>query len=121
MTEANYTKPATQLDLEARNEEGYVPSTQLKKGQDGEPSKNGYVGVDPIYQNHASHTEAPMKGDEGIEQELLNENFLADDVDFDSTATPDGQGDEEDEEEKPASPSGPSTPAPPAPPANGGN
>jgi hypothetical protein len=121
MTEANYTKPASQVDLEERNSEGYVPPSQLQTGTDGEPSKNGYIALDPIYQNYSNSTEAPHRAEDSVEQDLIDENFLADEVDYESAAVPEGQttAAEEEKDEEPTKPSGPNVPPSTAP--SGGN
>lgn len=105
----NYTKPTSQLDLEARQSEDYVPPTVLGRDVDPQKSENGYVGVDPIYQNFANDTEAPYAAEEGPES-VVEENYYHDEVDFNLAATPEGSGDAEDKverlNEEPVTPSG---------------
>lgn len=100
MSEPNYTKPTSQLDLEARQKDDYVPSIQLLKGTDPEPSENGYVGTDEIYQNYANETEKPLQAQEGPEVEI-EKNFVTEDADASLAATPEGsESAAEDEEEE---------------------
>lgn len=118
MTKANYEKPASQVDLEARQKKDYQPSSVLIKGEDPVVSDNGYIGVDPIYQNYANETEAPMKSEGGPEAKI-QANFVADDADFTAGATENGEveEDDEDEDETPSGSTGPSTPQTPGTPA----
>lgn len=77
--EVVYTKPTSQLDLEARmedDEEGTVTVPQMTNPSTPEEGENLYIGTDPIYQNHASDTEAPRQSQEGGEQKA-EEKFLA--------------------------------------------
>jgi len=85
--DANYEKPASLLDLEARQEEGYVPPGVVGRTSDPQKSENGYVGVDPIYQNYADETHKPGFPDEGAEAEIWK-NFVSDDVDTSIGAAP---------------------------------
>jgi hypothetical protein len=77
--EAKYDKPTSQLDLEARlereneNTDAHVPgyTNPVSFGVEN------YVGTDPIYQNHANDTEAPLNAEEGAEktaEELFRES-----------------------------------------------
>lgn len=122
MPKAKYTKPSTQLDLEARQKADYVPEAQLSPGEDPKPSENGYVGVDPIYQTFANPTEKPMRAEKGSLAKI-EENVYDEDADFDAGATPEGEVDSEEEEDEdegtgstggstttPTTPSTPSTP-----------
>jgi len=90
--EANYEPPASQVDLERRQESGNasdrVLSTsdeyarrQAEKSDDEKDAGvrsfavegndlDNYVGVDPIYQNYANESEAPLKAEDGPEQVL---------------------------------------------------
>ena len=67
-----YTKPTSQLDLEARldSEDDEKLGTPLfpMKNPDLEPTKDGYVGTDPVYQNFANDTEKPLAADGGADQ-----------------------------------------------------
>lgn len=103
MAKAQYSKPASELDLEARQKKDYQPSSVVGQAQDPQVSDNGYVAVDPIYQNHANDTEAPVKAEGGAEAKVF-EDHLAEDADF-------GGDEDKDEEESSSSPSGSSTPS----------
>jgi hypothetical protein len=81
MAKAEYSKPASQLDLEARQKDDYEPPAVLKPGVDPALSTNGYVGVDPIYQNAANSTERPIEATKGAEAKVF-ENFLDEDVEY---------------------------------------
>lgn len=89
---ATYSKPTSQVDLEARlkaDAEETSPPPR-KKGEDfdapgpfnvqgavnpdGEPTEDGYVGTDKIYQNYANETDAPLQADEGADK-LAEEAF----------------------------------------------
>ena len=93
MAKPQYSKPTSQVDLEERQKKDYVPPAVLTQGEDQPVSENGYIGVDPIYQNFANETEAPFAVEKGPEKEIF-EAHLADDVDFSKGATADGEGDE---------------------------
>ncbi len=89
---ANFEPPASQVDLERRQESGNasdrVLSTsdeyarrQAEKSDDEKDEGvrsfavegndlDNYVGVDPIYQNYANESEAPLKAEDGPEQVL---------------------------------------------------
>ena len=76
-----YTKPTSQTDLEARLESeknGENPfalaSSTVNPGTPDE-TDGLYVGTDPIYQNHANDTEAPLQAQKGGEK-LAEEKFL---------------------------------------------
>jgi len=78
--EAQYAPPASQVDLEERlasgNASHRVLSTADIAVQEPRPEDvEGYVNVDPIYQNHANHTEAPLQGEGGPEAQLEAEGF----------------------------------------------
>lgn len=73
MAKAQYSKPTSQVDLEARQKSDYVPSTVLNQGSDPELSENGYVGVDPIYQNAANVTEQPIEASGGAEAKVFDQ------------------------------------------------
>lgn len=66
-------KSTQQLDLETRQAEDYVsPLARAKTVGPNESliSEDGFVGVDPIYQNAANETEEPYASDEGPEKAL---------------------------------------------------
>lgn len=117
MAKPNYTKPTVQVDLEQRLDEGDVPHGVLIQGTDPKPSENGFVGVDPIYQNFADETHKPFRAEDGAEA-VFEEVLYAEDADFDAGATPETVEDAEDDEDElededtpsPTTPSTPSTP-----------
>lgn len=126
MAKPNYEKPASQVDLEERQKKDYMPPAQLRPGVDPEPSHTGFVGVDPIYQNYANATEAPLRAEKGPEKQI-EETAYAKDADFEAGKTPEGQAaaaEDDEEDEEPVvttpttnSPASSSTP-PPVPPSN---
>lgn len=67
-----YTKPTSQLDLEARldSDEDEALGTPLfpMKNPDLDPTEEGYVGTDPVYQNFANETDKPLAADGGADQ-----------------------------------------------------
>lgn len=100
MSNPNYEKPTSQVDLEARLKDDYESPSLLRQGESPSlESANGYIGVDPIYQNFANETEKPLAAEKGVEKKL-EAVYYSDDTDFDAAATPQGEGDAEDEEEK---------------------
>jgi hypothetical protein len=99
MAKPQYSKPASQVDLEERLSDDYVPVGQLNQGTDPGLSDNGFVGVDPIYQNFANETEKPFKAEKGPEAKIEKDVFT-DDVDFDAGATAEGESEVDAEEEK---------------------
>lgn len=114
MAKARYEKPASQLDLEARQKKDYVPHGVLPVGQDPQPSESGFVGVDEVYQNFANDTDKPLLSDGGPEAKV-EQLAYAENVDTSIGATIDGDyGDEYYEEEKTSgstkTPETPSTP-----------
>lgn len=75
-----YTKPTSQLDLEARlanDNEAPAAVKTLNPSEQGEDDEDGYVGTDPIYQNHANDTEAPGEAEEGAEKDALDLHFAS--------------------------------------------
>jgi hypothetical protein len=68
-----YTKPTSQLDLEARlgedaeDEKLGTPLFPLKN-PDLDPTEDGDVGTDPVYQNYANETDAPLAAEGGADQ-----------------------------------------------------
>jgi hypothetical protein len=99
MAKPNYEKPTSQLDLEARQKSDYEPAAVLVKGTDAEPSDNGYVGVDPIYQTFANDTEQPLLAEKGAEAKV-EDRYYADDVDTEAGATPTGEPEAEEKAEE---------------------
>jgi hypothetical protein len=95
---AQYAKPTSQLDLEARQEEDWQPSTVKKEGVEPEQSSNGYVGVGLEYQNYANDTESPYQADEGSESKIF-EQYVSDDADFGAAAAPDSESEAQDKTE----------------------
>ena len=121
MGKPRYTKPTDQLALEARQKSDFVDPGLIKVGEYPGPSDNGFVGVDPIYQNFANETEKPHAAEDGIQKkveqgDLSGTPVYTDDVDFEAGAaakgeTTDYEGD--DDETKSGSPSGSPTPSTP--------
>lgn len=86
---ARYSKPASQVDLERRQENGNaspltaptadestVPLREDTGGRDFRVEDNdisNYRGVDPIYQNYANDTEKPLRAEEGAEAEVFKQ------------------------------------------------
>lgn len=85
---AQYSKPASQVDLEERLENGnrsnailstsddYVaPEEPTNEGRDFRVEDNdvsGYVGTSPEYATYANDTEAPLKAKGGAENEVFD-------------------------------------------------
>ena len=90
--EANYEDSASLVDLKARQEEDYVPPGVVGRASDAQKSENGYVGVDPIYQNFVDETHQPGIPDEGAEAEIW-QTFVSEDVDTSLMATPESVSD----------------------------
>lgn len=64
-------KSTQQLDLEARQAEDYVSPFVLGKTvgpNESLVSEDGFVGVDPIYQNAANETDEPLAAEDGVEK-----------------------------------------------------
>lgn len=79
---AQYAKPASQVDLEARQEKGnasdrVLSTADVREDEEQVESKEGYVGVDPIYQTAANATEAPGASKDGAEAKVF-EAFTGD-------------------------------------------
>lgn len=86
---ANYTKPASQLDLEARQESGNASPLRMTDAPSrvNEPVRedgvrdfrvegndvSNYVAVDPIYQNYADDTSKPIAAKSGAEAKVFAE------------------------------------------------
>ena len=83
--EANYELPASQVDLQARLENGNKSDRILSTAdiyeapEDDENARDyrvegndteNYLNVDPMYQNYANDTEAPHLSEEGPEADL---------------------------------------------------
>lgn len=101
MAKPQYSKPTSQVDLEERSKDDYVPPAQLIQGTDPQPAETSFVGVDPIYQNYANDTEKPMRAEEGAEKKFEDLAY-ADEVDADFGAAPQGEAEavEKKEEEE---------------------
>lgn len=62
-----YTKPTSQLDLEARLGDDSTPV--FNPAENPAPvSEDGFVGVSPEYQNYANDTDKPLASEDGVEQ-----------------------------------------------------
>jgi hypothetical protein len=72
---ASYSKPASQLDLEARQDENYSPPSRVKKGVDPQPSNDGFVGTDQIYKSRANYTDMPIKAEGGAEAKVFDSQY----------------------------------------------
>lgn len=84
MATPEYTKPADRLWQEAQEKNGNASSSVLSTFSDEAPKGDGkereltvegnqtdaYVGTDPIYQNYANETEAPLGSEKGVEAKL---------------------------------------------------
>ena len=113
---AQYAKPASQLDLEARLENGnksdrvlstsdnYEPPTDSGDGRDFRVEDNDiseYVGVSPEYATYANETEAPLASDEEDSAEQQVFDAFADGL---NPTVPEGWSASETEEETTAEP-----------------
>ena len=117
MGKPKYSKPTSQVDLEARLKDDYVSPSVINQGVDPVyESENGYVAVDPIYQHFANETEKPLASESGVEKKL-EEVYYNEDTDFDAGATAEGEGSEEDEDEEEEEET-PPAPSPNTPPTN---
>jgi hypothetical protein len=130
---AQYEPPTSQVDLAARLESGnasdrVVSTSNEAARRDAEQEVDegrimivegnvldGYVGVDPIYQNYANKTEAPLTGDndKNPENALFEEGFgqmpqRAWEID-DETVAKLQKLNEDDEPEEPTGPDGEET------------
>jgi len=89
--EAQYAKPASQLDLEARQEkdnasdrvlstaDSYEASADDEGGRDFAVEGNdteGYIGANPEYRTYANETEAPLKADEDSAEQKVADYFV---------------------------------------------
>lgn len=87
---AEYAKPASQIDLEARLENGNKSDRVLSTSDSYEPPKDSndgrdfrvegndvenYVGVSPEYATYANETEAPLKGDDDSAESKVFKDF----------------------------------------------
>lgn len=113
---AQYAKPASQVDLEERQEKGNASDRVLTTADSYEASADeggrdfrvegnetdGYVGVSPEYQTYANDTEAPLESDEdSAEQKVFDhyiDNYDTSPVIPSSTSYRQAEGDEEDDE-----------------------
>lgn len=116
MAKPQYSKPTSQVDLEERSKDDYVPPAQLVQGTDPELASTPFVGVDPVYQNYANDTEKPLRAEKGAEKKFEDLAYADDvDEDFGKAEAGESTGEEKEEEEEesktPAStPTGGSTP-----------
>jgi hypothetical protein len=112
---AEYRKPASQLDLEARQERGNASDRVLSTADTYEaPAGEGdgrdfrvegnktdnYVGTSPEYMTYANKTEAPVEAKDSAESkvfELFNEQLNTEPV---KPASKEAESDSEDEEEE---------------------
>lgn len=130
MADAKYTKPASQVDLEERQKKGnqsarVLPSApQFEGGKDDGRARqmtvpgndtDGYIGVDPVYQNYANETEAPIEADESAESKVADE--YADQAEVAQLSQPvakverDEENEEDEEDEEPQGSPTPPTPS----------
>lgn len=68
------TKSRAQVDLERRTAEDYKPESEVGSTVTVNPNPFGqdeYVGTDPIYQNHSTDQNKPLKAEKGVEAEQL--------------------------------------------------
>lgn len=72
--EAVYTRPTSQVDLEERLKADNRLGAPVENAKPKPVSDDGYVGVDPIYQNHANDTDAPHQADDGADK-LAEKSF----------------------------------------------
>ena len=90
MAKAKYSKPASQLDLEARLKNDNKSDRVLSTAEVAEAPKDdgnardfrvegndtsGYIGTDPVYQTYANETDAPLVGEKNPE-ETVAEDFV---------------------------------------------
>lgn len=77
--EVSYTRPATALDAERRLAEGNTVSSRMQGVNPSEAirSDEGYVGVNPEYQNAANETDEPRDAEEGVEKDLEDAYYEA--------------------------------------------
>lgn len=73
--EAVFTRPTSQLDLEARQKEaarvakeGVVPL--VTSVNPAAPDDSGFIATDPIYQNRANETDMPVESEEGPDAQV---------------------------------------------------
>lgn len=73
------TKSTATLDLEARMARGNEPDSDrvltLSPAEQASRQVGDYVGVDPIYQNHAEDVLKPFAAEGGAEQEVEDQHF----------------------------------------------
>ena len=81
---ANYTEPNSKVDLEERLAKGNKSDLELSTYSDEAPEEDegarkfaledndldGYIGVDPVYQNYASDSLKPGRAEDGPEADL---------------------------------------------------
>lgn len=74
--EAVYTKPTSQVDLEARLSDESDPPVYNASVAPDPFNEDGFVGVSPEYANAANETDEPLAADEGADQ-MAEEAFEA--------------------------------------------
>lgn len=89
-SKAEYAKPASQLDLEARQERGNASDAVLMtsdvyeapEDDDGREfavegnDTDGYIGAGPEYRTYANETEAPLSSDEDSAEQKVADYFV---------------------------------------------
>lgn len=110
---AEYAKPASQLDLEARLEndnrsprilttsENYV-APEGDEGRDMRVEGNktdNYIGTDPMYQNYAEETHAPKAGS-GVDDKVAKSFVENSNPNPEPSVKDEPEGDDEEEEEE---------------------
>lgn len=63
--EVVYTKPTSQVDLDARLNDESDPPVHLASENPNPFHEDGYVGVSPEYANAANETDEPLQAEEG--------------------------------------------------------
>lgn len=108
-----YSKPTSQQDLERRLEKDNEAETLLTGVNPAEQDhlvSDGYVGVDPVYQNHANDTDKPRASEDGAEKKA-EEAFVAS-LTATVSESEDDEDDEDDDDLEPVTTSTPATPVP---------
>lgn len=87
---AEYAKPASQVDLEARQERGMASDAVLSTADSYEAPEDeggrefavegndtdGYIGAGPEYRTYANETEAPLSSDEDSAEQKVADYFV---------------------------------------------
>lgn len=60
-----FTRPTSQLDLEARQKAGNKVEGVLTTTNPKAPDDSGFIGTDPIYQSRANESDQPLAAEEG--------------------------------------------------------